>query len=135
MLTKAISHKDLFNEAKGVLENAINKRSDTVKKLFGEGIINLGIVKKMIYNESTRDEMLDLLGLMSKDEDLKNVLVDLVDSDIADKLTNLLSKSTTKEKNKIIEEIKNLKLGISIKLNVGDIVYEENHDFGKKFTI
>ena len=89
----------------------------------------------MIHNESTRSEMLDLLALMSKDKDLKNVVVDLVGSDIAGELTKLNSESTDEEKNKIIEEIKGLSLGIPTKLNAGDIVYKKDHDFGKNLTV
>lgn len=118
LLSKAISRKDLSKEAKEILER-----------------LNLGVVKKMIHNESTRNEMLDLLWLMSKDEDLKKVVNKLVGSDITDKLTKLNPQSTTEEKNEIIEEIKSLKLGIPTKLNAGDIVYKDNHDFGKKLTV
>ncbi len=42
--------------------NTINKNKDTAKKLFDDSILNLSIVNKMIHNESTRNEMLDLLG-------------------------------------------------------------------------
>lgn len=43
---------------------------------------------------------------MSKDENLKKVVVDLVGSDIVGKLTKLNSGSTTEEKNEIIKDIK-----------------------------
>jgi hypothetical protein len=137
LLTKAIGRKDLFNEAKEILADIFIKSEskDTAKKLFADGILNQGTVEKMIHDESTKDEMLDLLWLMSKDKDLKNVVVNLVGSDIADKLTNLNPQSTTEEKNKIIEEIKGLSLGIPTKLNAGDIVYKDSHDFRKKLTI
>lgn len=118
-----------------VLTNTINKSKDTAKKLFDGDILNIGIVKKMINNESTRNEMLGLLWLMSKDEDLKKVVNKLVGSDITDKLTKLNPQSTTEEKDKIIEEIKGLKLGIPEKLNAGDIVYKKDHDFGKNLTV
>lgn len=122
-----------------VLTNIINESKDTAKKLFADGILNQGTVKKMIHDESTRNEMLDLLKLMSKDENLKDVVFDLVGSDIADKLPKLNPQSTTEEKtegkNKIIEEIKNLKLGPPEKLNAGDIVYANNQVFGKNLTV
>lgn len=75
--------------------------------------------------------MLDLLALMSKDKNLKNVVGDIVGSDIARKLSNLNDKSTSKEEDEIIKEIESLKLGIPAKLNAGDIVYKTSHDFGK----
>lgn len=109
----------------------------------------------MIYDDGCKKEMIKLLSLMSKDKGLNEqneingdngkhlneIVVDLVGSEIAEKLGKLnlgnddsgyLNENNV---NEIIKGIKSLRTTIPAKLKEGDIVYKSDFNFGEKLSV
>lgn len=138
-----------------LLIKIVEGNDNKVKKIFENGILNLGLIKKMIYDDGCKKEMIKLLSLMSKDKKpneqkeingdngkhLNEIVVDLVGSEIAEKLWNLnlgnydngdLNKSNV---NEIVGGIKSLMTTIPAKLKEGDIVYKVDFSFNEKLSV
>lgn len=132
-----------------------NGNDNKAKEIFENGILNLGLIKKMIYYDGCKKEMIKLLSLMSNDKGpneqneingdkrkhLNEIVVDLVGSEIAEKLGKLnlgnddsgyLNENNV---NEIVEGIKSLKMTIPAKLKEGDIVYKGDFSFNEKLSV